>query len=222
MEDELGKTKDKATKVCLAGYSRGAAAVIRAAMNLDPKPVDYLVLFDAVDRSFVDAQTIPQNVKEVLHAKRDPKAQSREGFSNCGLSYHPGTTKYSLREFNATHGGLGGTPWASDPALKQAFLSKNGAANAKWDQKIEELTAAQAASANKLADKVAWVSKSKAAAIRARTDVERYTNVTFAQDIDGAQATWDWMAPLLLARGIIVNANWAGSTLKADLAAGKR
>ena len=69
---------------------------------------------------------------------------------------------------------------------------------------------------------MAWVSEPTAAAIRARTDVERYTNVTFAQDIDGAQATWDWMAPLLLARGIIVNANWAGSTLKADLAAGKR
>ena len=218
---ELGKFESGA-KVCLAGYSRGAAAVIRAAKNLDPKPVDYLVLFDAVDRSFVDAQTIPENVLEVLHAKRDPKAQSREGFSNCGLSYHPSHTHYTLREFNATHGGLGGTPWASDPAFREskAFQAKNGAPSTKWNQKIEELTAEQAATANKVADKVAWVSESKAAAIRARTDVERFTNVTFEQDVNGAQDTWDWIAPQLLRRGIISNSNWPGSSLKKELARG--
>lgn len=215
--------KDKKAKVCLSGYSRGGAAVIRAAKNLDPLPVDYLVLFDAVDRSFVDAQSIPGNVKEVIHAKRDPKAGSREGFSNCGLSYDSKDTKKDVKEFYATHGGLGGTPWASDPSVNEnkAFAGLFGGTSGKWKQKIEELTPDQAAKAEKAAKAASWISNDAAAKIRARTAIERYTNVTYEQDVDGALETWNWIAPRLLQRGIITNANWPWANLKATLSAGK-
>src|SRR5260370_3302888 len=67
-------------KVYLAGHSRGGAICIQAARLLRPMSIDIecLVLLDAVQRVFpwqqlvFDAETIPDNVKNVLHPVRSP------------------------------------------------------------------------------------------------------------------------------------------------------
>ena len=109
----------EAKGIFLAGYSRGGAAVIEVASWFDniiraDTLVDCLVLFDAVDRStevggIIFDTAIGKNVVNCIHAKRDPKAKSRESFGNCGTR---NSARYSIeKEFFCTHGGLGGVPW---------------------------------------------------------------------------------------------------------------
>jgi len=107
--------------VLLTGYSRGAAGVVSLASRLNDAhiPVRAIMLFDCVDRHmFIDAETIPGNVANVLHVVRDPASSSRESFGNDGLRYNPATTHYGLPneqgrayQFLCTHGGMGGCPW---------------------------------------------------------------------------------------------------------------
>jgi hypothetical protein len=109
--------------VFLAGYSRGGAAVIEAAHFLKQRyiPVECLILFDPVDRSALMGwpwrnTPIVDTVRTVIYAKRDPGAQSREIFDNCGLKMWNGQhTRHAFpntfKEFFATHAGLGGVPW---------------------------------------------------------------------------------------------------------------
>jgi hypothetical protein len=104
--------------VFLAGYSRGAAAVIEVAKWLKDKyiPVECLILFDPVDRTngvglpWRDTPIV-DTVKTVIFAKRSPTADSREiSMGNCGLKLWNGLPTPN-KEFFATHGGLGGVPW---------------------------------------------------------------------------------------------------------------
>lgn len=100
--------------VLLTGYSRGAAGVIVLARRLKRKkiPVRAMLLFDCVDRHlFIDAEVIPDNVENVLHVVRDPKAGSRESFGNDGMKYSPPTVYPAAYSFMCTHGGMGGVPW---------------------------------------------------------------------------------------------------------------
>ncbi len=106
----------KGIGVFMAGYSRGGVAVIDAAWTLkDSKiDVDCLLLFDAVDRTDTIPEhrtTIPPNVKFCYHARRDPHANSRPEFGNCGMKFVKPTV-YKEKLFFCTHGGLGGVPWS--------------------------------------------------------------------------------------------------------------
>lgn len=104
--------------VFLAGYSRGAAAVIEVAKWLkgDKIPVECLILFDPVDRTGQvglpwENTRIADTVKKVIFAKRSPTADSREiTMGNCGMKLWNGKPT-PFKEFFATHGGLGGVPW---------------------------------------------------------------------------------------------------------------
>jgi hypothetical protein len=116
----------EAKGIVLAGYSRGGAAVIEVAHWLrgffSDIDVDCMVLFDAVDRStevggLIFDTAIGDNVLTCLHAKRDPKAKSRESFGNCGKRVK---ARVSMeKEFFCTHGGLGGVPWKKTPKGKK-------------------------------------------------------------------------------------------------------
>ena len=109
---------DGETAVFLAGYSRGAAAVIEVAKWLKARdvPVECLILFDPVDRTnqvgwpWKDTPIV-DTVRKYIYAKRSPAANSREvTMGNCGLKMWDGSNTV-YREFFATHGGLGGVPW---------------------------------------------------------------------------------------------------------------
>lgn len=113
----------KAKAVFLAGYSRGGAAMIEVAWWLkyyEKIPVECLILFDPVDRSislgwhpYVNTEIVDA-VQRVIYAQRDKWAtHSRLTFGNCGYNRQNETTPYSYAQFFATHGGLGGTPWAT-------------------------------------------------------------------------------------------------------------
>lgn len=109
--------------LCLAGYSRGGAAVIHTCKLLDAVniPVDCLLLFDAVDRaiSLFDVKQVPKNVRHVYHARRKSDTKSRGSFGNCGTSLAASqqatgpfeTSGYVEKFFFGTHGAIGGLPW---------------------------------------------------------------------------------------------------------------
>lgn len=113
--------------VCLAGYSRGGAAVIRACNQLKEAQiaVDCLLLFDAVDRAvnLSGVDVIPSNVARVYHARRHAEAASRPYFGNCGTSLAKDANKrggglYHEKFFRGTHGAIGGVPWKPEDAAK--------------------------------------------------------------------------------------------------------
>ncbi|MEZ5582820.1 MAG: hypothetical protein R3F37_08670 [Candidatus Competibacteraceae bacterium] len=82
--------------------------------------VDAMFLFDAVDRAIpVNGYAISSNVKQVYHARRDPAAQSRQSFGNCGWARENSSrTGYEQRFFFCTHGAIGGMPWNADSVPK--------------------------------------------------------------------------------------------------------
>lgn len=122
---------NKAKAIFLAGYSRGGAAVIEVAKWLKNEgiPVECLILFDAVDRTYTigdpnwNYTAIVDTVKHVIFPKRNRYAtHSRDSFSNCGDTLqNPSKTKLTTSLFCSTHGGLGGTPWpiATNPYTGQ-------------------------------------------------------------------------------------------------------
>ena len=112
--DKKVKSNRGGVEILLTGYSRGAAGVVSLAKKLKDAgyEVRAMILFDCVDRHlFIDAATVPDNVKNVLHLMRDPKAGSRESFSNDATHYYPNKTKMEAYTFFCTHGGVGGCPW---------------------------------------------------------------------------------------------------------------
>ncbi|MBL8212150.1 MAG: hypothetical protein JNK87_15645 [Bryobacterales bacterium] len=240
-------------KICLVGYSRGAAALICTAgllstkMFVDratglsrsiygvtteegPLDVDYLVMFDPVDRSFVDAGTVPSNVKQVFSVLRDPVTKSREFMGNCGSNWDSGTTKRPpFPKFTTTHGGMGGTPWCTDPDWQAKFKDKKDgsgktAASEWWGKKVEEV----ADGSRDERTFYAWGSVKnlyKPLAGRHVSGLQevaeaKHTDITHQQDLDGSKAVWDAIAPKLLAAGIITNAEWPGKNIKYNLAHG--
>jgi hypothetical protein len=103
-------------KVCLIGWSRGAAACIQVAHNLnrssDGKKIDAMFLFDAVDQdtsTSSDLNFIPNSVVNVYHAVATNKSWlDRRIFPTCGLT-HGSTVNFVRRDFNVSHGEIAGT-----------------------------------------------------------------------------------------------------------------
>ncbi len=164
-------------RVFLTGFSRGGAAVVNACHQLKRKgiPVHCLMLFDAVDRARIgDTDEIPDNVSWAFHARRDPKAGSREMFGNCGTSAAPAVLYYE-KFFLCTHGAVGGTPW--DKVGKSGY--------------IEELTSKQKAGIVAAGTAMGGVS----GGIKAKNfaDKNDFTKVTLEKDKKGAADSWAWM-----------------------------
>jgi nucleoid-associated protein YgaU len=105
----LHKT-NQADGLILAGYSRGGAAAIVAAQLLDKAgiTVDYLALFDAIERDrSIDASEIGANVLFAVHAKRASSANSRPLWGTCGTRARNNLLNC---DFHVTHWGASGVP----------------------------------------------------------------------------------------------------------------
>ena len=119
MASTSGKSLGKNSRVFLAGYSRGGAAVIDVCHRLHRVGirVDCLFLYDAVDMSMLLANVdrIPPNVALCYHARRDPGTRSRPDWGNC-VTYSTPTTRlpFPRAVFNCTHAGMGGVPWTRE------------------------------------------------------------------------------------------------------------
>lgn len=169
-------------RVFLSGYSRGGAAVTFMCHRLKDAGIDVhaLLLFDAVDRSFMgDTDVIPSNVRMAYHARRSPLAGSREMFGNCALRA-ANKGGYEEAFFMCTHGGVGGTPW-----------EENGDSG-----KIEELSTKEKSgvvAAGTLAGGVGGGFQAKKWA-----DKNDFTNVTVKQDIAGSLRSREWMTKRLM------------------------
>ena len=131
-------------KVFLAGFSRGAASVIETAKMLKGFgiPVECLVLWDPVDRSYVGGvggwsvlpgsdTPIVDTVSHVIKVLRHPASASRESFGNCGGTLQSPNTKLYPTIMPCTHGGVGGTPWsekfvpAGQPFIDEGCIPNN-------------------------------------------------------------------------------------------------
>lgn len=183
-----------AAHIILAGFSRGGLAVMEVARKLG-RPVDALLLFDAVDRTPEELQRrmvgskvniipgvrmeanrpVPSNVRFCAHARRYPETDSRPSFGNTGTrAANPGATRYVEKFFWGTHGAIGGVPQDSD--------SSGGwsAASGAW----------------LMGGPVTWAIASVAqTASRPATVTEsgRRTNVTAQQNQEATYAVWTWM-----------------------------
>ena len=91
-------------------YETQFKSVVEEKKVLQPHPVHYLGLYDAVDRTAFsggDTSQIPDNVSNSRHAIRDPKLGSREVFSNTAMVI-PDGPNHQQKNFFATHGAIGG------------------------------------------------------------------------------------------------------------------
>jgi pimeloyl-ACP methyl ester carboxylesterase len=102
--------------IFLIGWSRGAAACIQVALDLDrgsyANKIEAMFLFDAVDQ---DGSTsdflnyVPGNVKNCYHAIATKKSWvDRQLFPTCGKTWH-GSVNMVAKNFNTSHGGIAGT-----------------------------------------------------------------------------------------------------------------
>jgi hypothetical protein len=118
------------TNVLLTGYSRGATGIVCVAKKLQDAKIDVhaMLLFDCVDMHlFFDAETIPQNVRNVWHLTRHPDSGSRTSWGNDALYYYPSSTNMELKRFMCTHGALGGVPSApGDGQSRNDFIEESG------------------------------------------------------------------------------------------------
>jgi len=138
---------DDASRLMLAGYSRGGSAAIMACEMLerDRIPVDSLFLFDAVGRhEYPGGRVIPANVRFSRHARRSLTADfveryegtvpgiriiggfenpARPMFGNVGLRWRGDGDHEPPERFLGSHGALGGVGWrfvVEDAACEQA------------------------------------------------------------------------------------------------------
>ncbi|HEY2375970.1 MAG TPA: hypothetical protein VGH98_08360 [Gemmatimonadaceae bacterium] len=190
--------------VFLAGYSRGGAIAIDAAMLLARTDirVDAMFLFDAVDRS-VDLRggTIPDNVRYAYHAVRMKSTSSRETFGNCGLKIN-GLGELMKQEFYTTHGGMGGVPWG-DAGIEAQVRQQVGFISCEPAPSIRlpdgRLTAPS--------DPVTILSHQRSfMRPRARIDegfIDGFTDVTVEQEKRGMEQVRTWMWWQLWKHGVL-------------------
>ena len=139
------------SRIILVGYSRGAAYCMKLAEMWqkawgDAKPIEVLVMFDAVARNkYSDSYAlgayawsqgwtevdipadVPASVTTCLHATRNPMAGSRAGFGNVGLSVQDRRKTYmKIRQFMGSHGALGGTSFDAQAQEDVGSLDKKG------------------------------------------------------------------------------------------------
>lgn len=116
-------------KVALIGWSRGAAACIQVAHNLNrggAKTIDAMFLFDAVDQDTStnsDLDFIPNSVKNVYHAIATKKSwMDRQIFPTCGKRAGS-SVNFVRRDFHTSHGGIAGA--GDDDKGSKAWMWEN-------------------------------------------------------------------------------------------------
>jgi|GEM_PF-2536855 len=132
---------DPNLQVNIVGHSRGGLIGINIANQLSGGfadvnggasiRVNFLGLFDAVDRAIGMSGSTINNVNNVLHIVRDPAGGSRPSFGNTGRQAGP-SVSYQEVLLMGTHSAIGGGPGAGD------FLRTN------ISLRVETNTAAQA------------------------------------------------------------------------------
>lgn len=192
-------------KVFLAGYSRGGAIAIDAAMLLARADIEVeaIFLFDAVNRSTeLRASAIPDNVRHAYHAVRMKSTSSRESFGNCGLSLI-GSGELVKGEFYTTHGGMGGVPWG-DTGIEAQARQIVGVRPCEPAQSIRlpdgRLTVPFLTGAPAIAHQQDLMRP------RARIDegsVDGFTNVTVGQERQGMEQVHAWMWWQLWKHGVL-------------------
>jgi len=198
--------KPGADRLFLAGYSRGGAAVLQAAvlLRLRKVPVHAMFLYDAVDRAsgIIAADIIPPNVKHCFHAIRDSRARSRVYFGNCGLEAAPGVDLH-LRSFLATHGALGGMPWSASNAGSDGLINEHGevtnlvsGAASTIAKGVAALASAAAGPTGLMLAGTFMATSSVIAGVAARNSLT--TTITPEQDRTTARAVGEWMTDNLV------------------------
>lgn len=123
--------------ILLTGYSRGALGVMVIAQRLQRRNINVraAMLFDCVDRhGDYDAEVVPNNVENIMHVIRDPKAKSRHSFGNDAMKYRLPTNYEGPFMFMCTHGGMGGVPWTRPRDKKATDLIDEGASEEMWNE----------------------------------------------------------------------------------------
>lgn len=178
--------KNPSRPVLLTGYSRGAAGVVAVAQRLRIYKIEVkaMMLFDSVDRHMVvNTAMIPDNVRSVRHARRDPLSSSRETMGQSSTHCNRSKTQYSERFFMCTHGGMGGVPWDPNPSPEKAheLIYESGAASPKL----------------KMAHGDGGVS------LRPEMQ-DAWTTITYKQDAWVSEhQVWPWCEPWLLQQGFM-------------------
>lgn len=191
--------------ICLAGYSRGGAAIIHTCNLLKQEDieVDCLLLFDAVDRSInlSGIERVPGNVRNVYHARRDPEAKSRTGigrvsFGNCGTSLD-GTSNsgprsgYQEKFYFGTHGAIGGVPWTIPEPTSFADMSILGKVSFVSTTPLPILIGQ---TTKGLAKKAGLIQPKPPEQNKIKESFSLLpTNVTYGQDAKVALEVWAWM-----------------------------
>ena len=208
----------------IAGYSRGGAVAIEVAGEIaniasvsrlfSDSPwtelnenIRCMALFDAVDRSYLDTQRIPDNVKVCFHAMRDPKAGSRRSFGNTGTEHRmPG--RLIKKTFLCTHGAMGGLPWGGDhptvvvghqitiPLVKKTF-----AYNYAEDSINKELN-----SGGGLIDAF----RDEASLPMFGTEITK-SLLTEAEDRANSEEVWNWIQPNMMLTGMFSHSSYGAS-----------
>lgn len=189
-------------KVLLTGYSRGGAGVVGVAQRLkrDDIKVDGMVLFDPVNRS-VSSSTdeVPNNVLNMVQARRATESYSRLSFNNCAVIWHA-PTQCDIRYFWATHGGVGGVPWPVEPGKSPKDFIDEGFG----EHYLTNLVYAPLG----LGLSLHWEQPrdydgNLSTLIFGRMMHGGSTQVTFEQDRWGAENVWKWVLPWLRKLGFL-------------------
>jgi len=170
--------KPQQTKIYMAGYSRGGAAMIHTCNLLKNEMPDVkisgLFLFDAVDRStsLSNVQIIPENVRMIYHGMRDFTTGSRQTWGNCGKVASGGGTLH-IKKFFTTHGGMGG---------KLRFDLQN-------NKKLPFGSGANSNSTSPMTSNQAFLAEADILGLGGKLE----TNVTPMVGFSASLAAWSWM-----------------------------
>jgi hypothetical protein len=197
----LHKFKYPDAKVLLTGYSRGGAGVVGVAQRLKREgiKVDGMILFDPVNRSQTSStDDVPNNVLNMVQARRATRSYSRVSFNNCAVTWHA-PTKCDIAYFWATHGGVGGVPWKPEPAAWYTPWKDDETVKDFVDEGIGEHILTNVTYTTLY---VAWEQPrdyrgTLGELVYERLKVGGRTQITFEQDALGAEAVWKWTFPWL-------------------------
>jgi hypothetical protein len=205
VEQDVWSARERGdTTVFLAGYSRGGAIAIDAAMLLARADIEVeaMFLFDAVNRSVdLRASAIPDNVRHAYHAVRMKSTSSRESFSNCGLTMN-GSGEFVKREFYTTHGGMGGVPWG-DSGIEVQVLQAVGIGPCATTPSFRLPDGRLTAPLDRAAAIVQQRDRMRPRAHIDEGSIDGFTNVTVEQERQGMAQVRTWMWWQLWKHGVL-------------------